>query len=50
MLYGKRASERTAELRAIARWMRRWADQASDFNQTLLALGDFNIDRQGDPN
>jgi len=50
VIYGKRASERTGELRAIARWLRRWADQASDFNQNLIALGDFNIDRQGDPN
>jgi len=50
VIYGKRASERTAELRAIARWLRRWASRTADFNQNLITLGDFNIDRQGDPN
>lgn len=50
ILYGDKSAERTPELRAIARWMRRWADQAESFNQNLIALGDFNIDREDDAN
>ena len=34
----------------FARWLRRWASRTADFNQNLIALGDFNIDRQGEPN
>ena len=47
--YGK-APERAGELRAIAHWMREWARETNDFNQNLIALGDFNIDRADDPN
>lgn len=44
------SKERVPELNAIADWMRDWADDTVDrYNQNLIALGDFNIDRDGDP-
>ncbi len=46
--YGKNKEERQPEIEAIAEWMRRWATQSADWNQNLIALGDFNIDRHGD--
>ncbi|MEX1142194.1 MAG: endonuclease/exonuclease/phosphatase family protein [Thermoleophilaceae bacterium] len=48
--YGDSPSERTEELRAIAEWLSDWASSVEDYNQNLIALGDFNIDREGDPN
>jgi len=47
--YGASAAGRIPELRGIARWMRKWADNTSAWSQSLIALGDFNIDRRGDP-
>ena len=41
---------RTPELAGFAAWMRDHADDEDEFNGNLIALGDFNIDRQGDPN
>ena len=49
VLYGKE-NERTAELDALARWAADWAKQFDAFGQNLIVLGDFNIERQGDPN
>lgn len=46
--YGNRAADRIPELRAIARWMSDWARQANGWEQNLLTLGDFNIDRAED--
>ncbi|MDH6235261.1 endonuclease/exonuclease/phosphatase family protein [Cryobacterium sp. CG_9.6] len=43
------ASERIPEIRAFAEWMRAWADRKNDWNTNLLVLGDFNIDRYGNP-
>ena len=48
VLYGKRAEERTPELKAIAEWMKSWASHINSFDQSLIILGDFNIDRRGD--
>lgn len=48
--YGKRSSERTGELAGIAEWMANWARQEAEWNHNLIVLGDFNIDRKGDPN
>lgn len=46
--FGK-SKERIPELKAIAKWLRDWADDTSDeLNQNLMALGDFNIVREGD--
>lgn len=46
--FGDVANERIPELKAIARWMAEWADQENAWSHNLIALGDFNIDRQGD--
>ena len=48
VLFGQEA-ERAAELREIAAWLARWAREERHWNQNLIALGDFNIDRRGDP-
>lgn len=48
--YGSRASDRRGELAGIAEWMANWARQEAEWNHNLIVLGDFNIDRKGDPN
>jgi endonuclease/exonuclease/phosphatase family metal-dependent hydrolase len=48
VLYGEEP-ERADELREIARWLADWARREQRWNQNLIALGDFNIDRRGDP-
>ncbi len=48
VLYGEE-TDRAAELREIAAWLARWAREERHWNQNLIALGDFNIDRRGDP-
>lgn len=48
VIYGDRPADRTPELKAIAEWLRDWATDMNAFDQSLIALGDFNIDRQGD--
>lgn len=51
VIYGKKAEDRTGELAAIAEWLAEWARRtAEDYNQNLICLGDFNIDRKDDPN
>ena len=50
LIYGADASDRTPELAAIAQWLADWAARAEDYGQNLICLGDFNIDRQDDPN
>ena len=47
VLFGKHEDERLSELKAIARWMKDWAEQSNRYHHNLLALGDFNIDREG---
>ena len=47
VIFGDRPEARHPELKAIAEWMAEWAEQLSDWEQNLLVLGDFNIDRQG---
>ena len=49
VIYGDKGSDRKQELTAIAKWLRNWAEQLDDFGQNLICLGDFNIDRKGDP-
>ena len=49
VLWGKKPADRIGELTAFAKWMRRWAERPDDWNRNLLVLGDFNLDRQGDP-
>ncbi|WP_257668994.1 endonuclease/exonuclease/phosphatase family protein [Parapedobacter tibetensis] len=48
VLYGTSAS-RIPELRAIAEWIRDWADDLHKWNHSLITLGDFNIVKAGDP-
>jgi exonuclease III len=50
VMFGHSADDRTPELSAIARWLADRAHRGGDFNNNMLALGDFNIDRQDDPN
>ena len=47
--YGSSPADRVPELRAIARWMESWARRTTQWEQNFLVLGDFNIDRSGDP-
>lgn len=49
VLYGKRPTDREGELTAIAQWMKDWATHIHAFDQSLIVLGDFNIDRRDDP-
>jgi Endonuclease/Exonuclease/phosphatase family len=48
VIYGAEA-DRAAELHEIAVWLADWAGRERSWNQNLIALGDFNIDRSGDP-
>ena len=48
VLYGSNPAGRIPELKGLARWMSAWAKRSSDWEQNLLALGDFNIDRKDD--
>ena len=49
VLYGEKPEERSPELKAIAEWMADWAAQMNDWEQNLMVLGDFNIDRHDSP-
>lgn len=48
VLYGKKAAERLPEMKAIAKWMAEWAKDVNGWDQNLIVLGDFNIDRKDD--
>src|SRR5215211_3770094 len=48
-IYGKGTADRIAELRAIARRLADFAAEVAEWGHNLIALGDFNIDREGDP-
>jgi endonuclease/exonuclease/phosphatase family metal-dependent hydrolase len=39
--------ERTKELSSIATWLQAWARDPDTWDQNLICLGDFNIDRSG---
>jgi hypothetical protein len=49
VLYGDAPADRIPELRAIAQWLARWSARKDPWGENLIALGDFNIDRRGDP-
>jgi endonuclease/exonuclease/phosphatase family metal-dependent hydrolase len=49
LIWGNKAIDRLPEVTAFATWMRQWADRPDDWNANLLVLGDFNLDRIGDP-
>lgn len=46
VIWGGNVGERLPEIIDFANWMRKWADRPNDWNQNLLVLGDFNIDRR----
>lgn len=48
VIYGSSADDRTPELKAIAEWLKEWASDMKAYDQSLIILGDFNIDRRGD--
>ena len=48
ILYGKSAKDRIPELKAIAKWLADWARDINEYEQNLIALGDFNIEKRGD--
>lgn len=50
VLYGSQAADREPELRAIAEWLAQEARDVNAYDQNLITLGDFNIDRRDDPN
>lgn len=50
IIWGDSAQQRTPELDRIAKWFADHAQDPDDFNRNMIALGDFNIDRLGDPN
>jgi endonuclease/exonuclease/phosphatase family metal-dependent hydrolase len=47
--YGASDEGRVPELKAIAAWLAGWAETEFGWDQNLIALGDFNIDRKDDP-
>lgn len=49
VIYGKKSADRVGELAAIAKWLRAWAEEEDDFGHNLICMGDFNVDRNGDP-
>lgn len=49
VLYGDAPADRVGELRAIAARMANFAGEVANWGHSLICLGDFNIDRQGDP-
>lgn len=42
-------AQRLPEITAFAEWMGAWARRKSDWNTNLIVLGDFNLDRLGNP-
>jgi len=48
IIYGKKSKDRIAELKGIARWLSDWATDINAYDQNLICLGDFNIDKRGD--
>jgi endonuclease/exonuclease/phosphatase family metal-dependent hydrolase len=49
VLYGNKVNDRLGELEGIAVWQKKWAADMHAFDQSLIVLGDFNIERKGDP-
>lgn len=49
ILWGEDPEERLGELTRFATCMAKWADRRDDWNRNLMVLGDFNLERYGDP-
>ncbi len=50
IVYGDDAGDRTPELAALADWAATMARDVNSYDQNLIVLGDFNIERAGDAN
>jgi len=48
VLYGKNLQDRIPELKAIAKWIYEWAKDLKKWGHSLIALGDFNIEKKDD--
>ena len=48
VVYGNAPGDRVGELAKIAGWLADWATTGDEWGENLIALGDFNIDRQID--
>ncbi len=48
IIYGSKAKDRESEIHGIARWLSDWASDINAYDQNLILLGDFNIDKRGD--
>ena len=46
--YGKKAEDRETEIHGIAKWLSEWASDVNAYDQNLIVLGDFNIEKRGD--
>lgn len=49
VLYGEASADRVDELKEIANWLAEWPRREKEWSENLLVLGDFNVDRRGDP-
>jgi endonuclease/exonuclease/phosphatase family metal-dependent hydrolase len=49
VLYGDSPADRVDELKEIATWLAEWPKREKEWSENLLTLGDFNVDRRGDP-
>ena len=49
VLYGDVSADRVGELTEIAEWLADWPSREKEWSENLFALGDFNVDRRGDP-
>lgn len=50
VIYGEKPADRQAEIAALADWAATQARDVNAYHQNMIVLGDFNIDRIGDPN
>lgn len=48
VIWGRSTHDRIAELTSIAKWLARWSVDKHSWDQNLIALGDFNIERYHD--
>lgn len=49
VIWGDGSADRLPEIKQIATWLADWAGGGDEFGANLMVLGDFNIDRSGDP-
>jgi endonuclease/exonuclease/phosphatase family metal-dependent hydrolase len=49
IIYGHTEADRLPEIQGIADWMADWSKRTTEWEQNFIVLGDFNIDRRGDP-